>query len=320
MELEKIGLYTLSDYRAAQISEKSPLWRCELIITEYCNFKCPYCRGLRPDCKGEMSTEKAISIINQWADQGLKNIRFSGGEPTLHKGLAEMVRQAKERGIERIAISTNGSNKLDLYKELIEAGVNDFSISLDACCGAFGDKMAGVAGYFDTVKSNIAELSKITYVTVGIVVTPDNVSQLKEIVDFADGLGVNDIRIVPAAQWDDVTNVFSSINDELLEKHPILKYRVQNMKNGRGVRGLTDSDEHRCHLIKDDMAICGNFHFPCIIYMREQGKPIGVVGPNMRQERKEWSENHNTYDDPICKKNCLDVCIDFNNRCAKLKK
>jgi molybdenum cofactor biosynthesis enzyme MoaA len=267
-----------------------------------------------------MSTEKAISIINQWADQGLKNIRFSGGEPTLHKGLAEMVRQAKERGIERIAISTNGSNKLDLYKELIEAGVNDFSISLDACCGAFGDKMAGVAGYFDTVKSNIAELSKITYVTVGIVVTPDNVSQLKEIVDFADGLGVNDIRIVPAAQWDDVTNVFSSINDELLEKHPILKYRVQNMKNGRGVRGLTDSDEHRCHLIKDDMAICGNFHFPCIIYMREQGKPIGVVGPNMRQERKEWSENHNTYDDPICKKNCLDVCIDFNNRCAKLKK
>ena len=31
-------------------------------------------------------------------------------------------------------------------------------------------------------------------------------------------------------------------------------------------------------------------------------------------ERKEWFENHNTHKDPICKKNCLDVCISYNNK------
>ena len=41
--LEDIGFYTLSDYRASQCSASSPLWRCELLLTDRCNFHCPYC-------------------------------------------------------------------------------------------------------------------------------------------------------------------------------------------------------------------------------------------------------------------------------------
>lgn len=39
--LENIGFYTLSDYRASQCSVSSPLWRCELILTDRCNYHCP---------------------------------------------------------------------------------------------------------------------------------------------------------------------------------------------------------------------------------------------------------------------------------------
>jgi hypothetical protein len=48
--------------------------------------------------------------------------------------------------------------------------------------------------------------------------------------------------------------------------------------------------------------------------MREHGKPIGKVGPNIRKERFDWLKNHNCFEDPICKKNCLDVCVAFNNK------
>jgi len=44
MDLKEIGFYTLSDDRAKQASETSPLQRCELILTARCNFRCPYCR------------------------------------------------------------------------------------------------------------------------------------------------------------------------------------------------------------------------------------------------------------------------------------
>jgi hypothetical protein len=48
--------------------------------------------------------------------------------------------------------------------------------------------------------------------------------------------------------------------------------------------------------------------------MREKGDPIGKVSENMREERKQWKENTNCFDDPICSEMCLDVCIDYNNK------
>lgn len=315
MKLEDIGFYTLNNNRAKNTSVDSQLMRCELILTDTCNFKCPYCRGLRHDLKGTMSLDEAKYIVDLWAKDNLKNIRFSGGEPTVYKGIVELVKHAKNKNIERIAISTNGSADLELYKELINAGVNDFSISLDACCSAFGDLMAGgIEGAWDKVISNIKEISKLTYVTVGVVVTEETVHDLKNTIEFAASLGVADIRIISSAQYNTLLHNAKLVNKEVYKKYPILKYRIENLNNERNVRGLQETDSHKCGLVLDDMAIAGDYHFPCIIYMREGGNPIGKVGENMRRERLKWMENHDTHKDPICKKNCLDVCIDYNNK------
>lgn len=48
MKLEEIGFYTLSDNRALNVSAWSPMMRCELVLTDRCNFRRPYCRGLPP--------------------------------------------------------------------------------------------------------------------------------------------------------------------------------------------------------------------------------------------------------------------------------
>lgn len=320
MKLENIGFYTLSDDRAKNASEESQLMRCEVILTDACNFKCPYCRGVRDDIKGTMTLEKAKYIVDLWTKDNLKNIRFSGGEPTVYKHLVEIVEYTKSKGVERIAISTNGSADLELYKRLIDAGVNDFSISLDACCSAFGDMMAGgIEGAWNKVINNIKELSKLTYVTIGCVVTEDTIGQLKETIEFAASLGVSDIRIISSAQYNSLLENAKTVSEDVYKKYPILKYRIENINNKRNVRGLQSEDSHRCGLVLDDMAIAGDYHFPCIIYMREGGNPIGKVGENMRQERLQWAENHDTHKDPICKKNCLDVCIDYNNKYNKFQ-
>lgn len=314
MNLESIGFYTLSDARAKQASSTSPLSRCEIILTDKCNFKCPYCRGLESHLAGTMPLESAKETVRLWGAQGLKAIRFSGGEPTVYPGLLELVKYTREQGVERIAISTNGSAPLRRYKELIEAGVNDISISLDACCAAYGDKMAGVSGVWEYVVKNIREISKLTYVTLGIVVTEETIPQLEETITFAAGLEPSDIRIISAAQFDQLLEAAATLPPEITDRYPILRYRVNNINNNRNVRGLTDTDSHRCGLCLDDMAVAGGKHFPCIIYMREQGDPIGTMGPNARAEREAWYKKHDTHKDPICKKNCLDVCIDYNNR------
>jgi molybdenum cofactor biosynthesis enzyme MoaA len=340
MKLEDIGFYTLEDHRAASVNSNSQLWRCEVILTDLCNFNCPYCRGIEEEKCGSLSWDEARFVIDSWAAHGLRNIRFSGGEPTLWKGyetingihirrsLVDLVARAKDKGISRIAISSNGSVDSKFYQKLVDAGANDFSISLDACCAETGDHMAGgKKGAWIRVVENIKFLSTLTYVTVGVVFTEDNVSEFNEVVKFASDLGVNDIRILTSAQWNSgFQNV--RVDKKYFDLHPILKYRLENFIDGRHVRGLNRGDCTRCPLVLDDMAILSGFHFPCIIYMREQGKPIGKIDMTLdpgaamnkvRQERLTWFKETNTHADPICKKNCLDVCVDYNNQVKQLQ-
>ena len=315
MKLEDIGFYTLCDSRTENLSPVSPMWRCEMILTERCNFKCPYCRGLRDDCLGDMPIERAEYVLEQWCDQGLKNVRFSGGEPMLYQGLGDLIEYCAWNSVERIALSTNGSFPLDRYQDLIVRGCNDFSISFDACCAAACGKMSGGSKKFDRISSNIRELSKETYVTVGVVLTDDNLGDLAGIVQLAHELGVADIRIIPAAQEGNMIEGVGSIPPPVLDAHPILAYRVANILAEKPVRSINEHDAGWCYIPIDDSVVCGNYHFPCVIYMREMGEPIGEIGPNRRDERVEWSKNHDPYTDPICQKNCLDVCVDHNNKC-----
>lgn len=313
MKLEDIGFYTLSDRRALNSTSKTPLMRGELLVTDKCNFHCPYCRGVKPKYQGILPTEEALSTLSQWFSWGLRNVRFSGGEPMTHPDLPLLVQVCKKSKVQRIAISTNGSFPLQDYKRLLSAGVNDFSISLDACCASTGETMMGVKGKFDTVVNNIKELSKLTYVTVGIVWNEKNAHEVIDTVLFAHSLGVADIRVISAAQAGRHGNAaLDLVPSSVLEKHPILNYRAKRW--GNPMRGITKDDSNICKLVLDDVAVVKNWHFPCIIYLREGGKPIGKVGPQMRKEREAWYITHNTYRDPICRWNCLDVCVAYNNR------
>jgi molybdenum cofactor biosynthesis enzyme MoaA len=317
-KLENIGFYTLSDERAKNSSEETPLWRCEMLLTDKCNFNCPYCQPLPEKARGTLPFDEAMRTLKLWVDQGLKHVRFSGGEPMLYKGLEELVIFCRTNGVEKIAISTNGSASLRRYKRLIEAGVNDFSISLDSGCCSIGDKMAGgKAGSWEKVTNNIREISKLAYVTVGMVFTEANMDDAINAIKFASSLGVADIRIISAAQYNRAIKNLQELPQNILDRHPILAYRVRNYKSGRNVRGMCESDCRRCKLVLDDMAVAGGYHFPCIIYMRQNGKPIGKVGPNMRQERMEWFKQHDSMRDPICSSTCLDVCVDFNNKAGE---
>jgi len=314
--LNKIGFYSLTDKRVN--NTHSNLERCEMIVTSLCNFKCPYCRGVEAyskDCSGNMPLGKAKFVLDQWIERGLQNIRFSGGEPVLYPYINDLVKTSKKGGVKRIAVSSNGSLKREKYIELLESGINDFSISLDACCAENANKMAGREGYFDRVVSNIEFLAKLTYVTVGIVLTKETESTLLDVVNFSHNLGVSDIRIISAAQYNGTLSKLDQINQDVLDSHPILKYRVNNILSGKNVRGISIGDSKICYLVNDDSVVAGKWHFPCVIYMREGGQPIGCVGDHMQKDRELWSEKHNTHDDIICRNNCLDCLVEYNNHC-----
>lgn len=312
MKLEDIGFYTLSDNRAENASSTSPLWRCEVLVTNRCNFNCPYCRHVGPE--KDMTWDDAKVVLDLWIKDGLKNVRFSGGEPTMWSWLVQAVQYCNDNGVERIAISTNGSADITLYHMLVQAGASDFSVSFDACCVEDCEKMSGNKAKWQGLRKAIKFLASKTYVTAGVVLTEDNEKQVTEIVSSAKELGVADVRVIPAAQH-------AKALDTLPESDsPILEYRRKNAINGDTVRGLRKCDSKHCMLTLDDMAIVGDSHYPCIIYAREGGDAIGKVGCGMRGERLSWMKSHDCLKDPICAGNCLDVCRDYNNTAKRLNK
>ena len=72
-DLKEIGFYTLSDERVKNTSDTSQMKRCEMIITEYCNFDCAYCRGLKDEIYGErkikqLSLDEIKRNIDYWCE------------------------------------------------------------------------------------------------------------------------------------------------------------------------------------------------------------------------------------------------------------
>jgi hypothetical protein len=318
MRLEDIGFYTLNDERARNTHPSANLSRCEMILTDRCNFRCPYCRGPKQERESFIDLDLAAGVIVGWSKNGLRNIRFSGGEPTLHDGLSFLVALAKDVGIERIAISTNGSSSMDKYRRLIDLGVNDFSISLDDCTPEGMDAMTGRDHQWKHLTHNTRELSRLVYVTAGMVFNRQNINRAVESVMFAAGLGVADIRVLSSAQFNQAIEALAGLPSDFLARFPVLEYRVNRLRSGMAVRGLRENDCGTCRLAWDDMAVAGDKHYPCIIYMREGGGAIGDIGPTMRQDRARWVDNHNSHQDPICKQNCLDVCVAYNNAAGRI--
>lgn len=105
-------------------------------VTDRCNLRCVYCmpeEGLDWIPQESLLTYEEIArVVRVMAASGLKNVRITGGEPTIRRDLVELVRQISAvPGIEDVAMTTNGLKLRQLARPLVEAGLSRFNVSLD---------------------------------------------------------------------------------------------------------------------------------------------------------------------------------------------
>ena len=105
-------------------------------VTPRCNLHCLYCHPLGLEMKdppGTVSVEDVGHFLEAAALLGLSAVRFTGGEPLVRKELPKMVERARlTKGVEDVAITTNGLLFTRRAKELVAAGLNRVNISIDA--------------------------------------------------------------------------------------------------------------------------------------------------------------------------------------------
>ena len=103
-----------------------------VIFLPSCNFRCSYCHAGHLISEGSQQEGISLqSILNavlreqDWID----GIVISGGEPTLHPGLPELIQAIRQAGL-GVKLDTNGSRP-DVLQALLEQGLLDY-VAMDA--------------------------------------------------------------------------------------------------------------------------------------------------------------------------------------------
>ena len=105
-------------------------------ITDRCNYRCTYClpaEGVEWMPRADLLTFEEIGrIVAAMAAMGVRRIRLTGGEPTIRRGVEQLVSTlAAIDGIDDLSMTTNGHHFADKAAELAARGLRRINVSLD---------------------------------------------------------------------------------------------------------------------------------------------------------------------------------------------
>ena len=108
-------------------------------VTDRCNYRCTYCMPEKMKFlpkKDLLTLDEMDYLCSLFISRGIKNIRLSGGEPLVRKGIIKFIsnlsRFIKEGDLDEITITTNGSQLKSCSQDLYDSGVRRINVSLDS--------------------------------------------------------------------------------------------------------------------------------------------------------------------------------------------
>lgn len=193
---------------------KLPYLPLDVIIepTAHCNLKCIICshhEGLKRP-KGFMDMQLYRRIIEQVRGLRPRVTLHFGGEPLLHKNLADMVRIARGHGC-YTRIHTNATLLTDgKSRELLDAGLDELSFSFDGSGKEDYERIRAGAKYEATLE-NITRLLSLkkargssrpyTILQKIAVDGTQDMAKLRENEKAFDGLPIDEFKYIPIHNW-----------------------------------------------------------------------------------------------------------------------
>jgi cyclic pyranopterin phosphate synthase len=108
-------------------------------VTDRCNYRCTYCMPEELGKELTFATKSAVltfeeleRLVTTFARLGVRKVRLTGGEPTVRKGIVELVGRIRAiPGIEQVVMTTNGHLLSELAAPLAAAGLSGLNVSVD---------------------------------------------------------------------------------------------------------------------------------------------------------------------------------------------
>ncbi len=98
-------------------------------ITRRCNLSCGFCHEEGGDTAAEITMDQISRTLEFARRHGFRKFHLTGGEPTLHSGIVEIVRAITESDFS-CGLTTNGQFEPGLLSELKDAGITSVNFSI----------------------------------------------------------------------------------------------------------------------------------------------------------------------------------------------
>ena len=160
-------------------------------ILEACNAGCSMCGFAWSKDTYRLEPAELNKILRVAKQAGIRCVRFTGGEPLVHRAIVELVDLVSSYGI-RSSIITNGALLSRKLPRLVEAGLDHVVVSIDGAHANTHDRIRDVPGLFEAAMDGLRNaLASHVRCRVNTVCGPNNFREMPDLQDLLTDLGVH---------------------------------------------------------------------------------------------------------------------------------
>ncbi len=175
--------------------------RVHVLTGAVCNNNCIFCMEEDRDARyvtNSATTDETVRFILE-KNHGCEEICFTSGEPTLNPRLPQWARWARDAGVSRVSVMTNGrALSYEKYADkLVAAGMNRFYVSIHGHTEKLHESLTRTPKSFDQTVEGLDVITRKKRYGVDLhtstVVTKRNLPHLAEIYAFLREHGVDQV-------------------------------------------------------------------------------------------------------------------------------
>lgn len=226
-------------------------------VTDRCNLRCQYCMpeyGVKSlEHSDILRFEEIFKIVSAGANLGIKNLKITGGEPLVRKGVLPFIKKLSQiEQIQSVTMTTNAVLIKQYKDEILDCGLDSINISLDTLEIEKYKKITGkneLENVLDAI--DFCEKSGIRTKINCVVIKGFNDNEICSIARLAKGknLYIRFIEMMPLgmgkqSQWISNQEILSTLENsfgtmQIDENHygngPAKYYKIQGFKGKIGV-------------------------------------------------------------------------------------
>ncbi|MEV0522804.1 cytosylglucuronate decarboxylase [Streptomyces sp. NPDC050439] len=260
-------------------------------ILEACNADCFMCEFALSRDTFRFSPEDFAELLPKARAAGVAYVRFTGGEPLMHRDVVELVRAGTDAGM-KMSMITNGMMLPKKAARLAEAGLAQVIVSLDGGSAATHDVYRRSPGMFDNGLQGLRDAAALGVLPrVNTVVGPHNYTEMPQLQKVLTEAGVKQwelsaLKLERSITYPDPDHV-RAVCDPIYDADPA----THLVPLGKRFYGDTREEQDRyfaesltpraseplCHVVDDVIYIDGKYGrmYACSCLPHREGEDLG---------------------------------------------